>query len=177
MSHNLPAAHRSDQLQGRTLLLARLAWAVIALAVIATLVVAFPYRIDDLQQDPYGLGPPLAQWGLNIGAFVIYGLVEFLVIVASLVMAAVIFWRKSSEWIGLLISMCWILMVAALPAIPALGLAIPSYLPPFFCCAYRHLSALSWFVSCFPMVVSVPDGRCIDLSSCQCQYIPGSSQT
>jgi hypothetical protein len=148
MNHNSSAAHRSVQLQGRTRLLARLAWAVIVLTVIISLLAAFPYRFEDLRQDPYGFTPVLAQWGFGIDAFVAYGLVwELLVISASLVMAGVIFWRKSDEWVGLLISVSLVLMVAVLPVIPALGLNIPSLQVPIL--LLRLLAFFSIVLVCF----------------------------
>jgi hypothetical protein len=148
------AAHKATQLRGPKLLLARLAWALVALTVILAFTAALPYRIEELRQDPYGLGLPLGQWGFNVDAFVAYGLVwELLMILASLVMAAVIFWRKSDEWMGLLISTCLVLMLAIPPVIPTLGLAFPALKVPII--LLRLLAVNSLILVCFLF----PDGR------------------
>jgi hypothetical protein len=113
---------RTTRIHGVWLHLARAAWLVVAPSVTATFIVALPVRMEQIRQDPYQLTPILTQLGLGINFFVLYGnVLEIILSIACLSIALVIFWRKSDDWLGLLVSLGLVSFLALLPPIAALS--------------------------------------------------------
>lgn len=151
----------STRLHGIGLHLARLIWLLAVLAIIVTFIVALPLRIDQLRQDPYQLTRVLSQLGLDINSFVLYSLVlELLLLGACMAIALVIFWRKSDDWMGLLVSLSLVSFWALLPPVTALSDAYPEWRAPIF------LLRLSSFVVLLAIFFLFPDGR----------FVPGWSK-
>ena len=146
MSRNETAGlDRGTTLQGRRLLAARVLWMAVALLVVGLYVAALPYDFQELQRvcsgddctvDVQLTGPDalaLEDMGLSIGFYAGFFLsIEILILVVFAVMAGVIFWRRSDDWMALFISLALLLQGLTLPAImeqveeqvPALALVI-----------------------------------------------------
>jgi hypothetical protein len=147
---------RSTQLFGFWLLVARGAWLLAALGIITFFVIAMPVRMAQIRLDPYQIMPVLKQLGLSINFFVLYGnILEVILSLACLSIALVIFWRKSDDWMGLLVSLGLVAFIALLPPISALSEAYPAWRMPVFllrmCCVILVLMIFYLF----------PDGRFI----------------
>lgn len=111
------------RLQGAWLILARVAWVVIAAWALALCVTSLPSYYQRLQipctstiacqldgaLTPAGIRT-LHTLGLSLGAYAAYNIVLliFLVVVWSVV-GFVIFWRRSDEWIALLVALALVL--------------------------------------------------------------------
>ena len=162
--HTDPSRHADTRLRGRWLALARVVWLAIAAFCLVVFVLGIPLNYADLgkvctvqpcDQDPTPAS--IAQFhaaGLTLGFYSAYvgtiGLISGLV---YLVIAALIFWRKSDTWIGLLTSLFLVTYGVAqtngddvLKNIPALAGPINALLPIGYIC-------LSLFLYLFP------DGR------------------
>jgi hypothetical protein len=152
---------RSTRLSGRWLPLARLLWWVAALAITIIFVVALPVRMEQIRQDPYQLAPILSQLGLGINFFVLYGnVLEIILSIACLSIALVIFWRKSDDWMGLLVSLGLVSFLALLPPITALSETNPEWRIPVFLLRVFSFALLLMIFYLFP------DGR----------FVPGWSR-
>ena len=132
MKQHLSAAHTSQdaiaptpnksgpRLQGRWLAIARAVWIVLALLLLANFLASIPASYIQLRticnNSTFGhcniwqLGPAnmqaLHRLGLSLDTYAVYTLT--LDVIASLVflaVGAVIFWRKSDEWMGLFVSL------------------------------------------------------------------------
>ncbi len=132
MKQHLSAAHTSQdavattpknsspRLQGRWLAIARAIWIVLALLLLANFIASIPASYDQLrtictnstfghcniwQPTPANM-QALHRLGLSLDTYAVYTLT--IDVIASLVflsVGAVIFWRKSDEWIGLFVSL------------------------------------------------------------------------
>ncbi len=132
MKQHLSAAHTSQdavattsnksgpRLQGRWLAIARAVWIVLALLLLANFIASIPAFYDQLRtictnstfghcpiwQPTQGNMQALHRLGLSLDTYAVYTLT--LDVIASLVfltVGAVIFWRKSDEWMGLFVSL------------------------------------------------------------------------
>ena len=116
---NLPADTR---LKPPWLNLVRALWLVAVLIILVIFIISLPVRMDQIRQDPYQLTPILAQLGLDINFFVLYGnILEIILALACLTIALIIFWRKSDDWMGLLVSLGLVTFLILLPPITALS--------------------------------------------------------
>ena len=151
----------STQLHGTRLHLARLLWWVAVLAITTIFVVALPVRMEQIRQDPYQLTPILNQLGLGITFFVFYGhTLEIILSIACLAIALIIYWRKSDDWMGLLVSLSLVSFMALLPPIAALSETNPEWRIPVFLFRIFSFAALLMIFYLFP------DGR----------FVPGWSK-
>jgi len=151
----------STQLHGIWLQLARLLWWVAVLAITTIFVVALPVRMEQIRQDPYQLTPILNQLGLGITFFVFYGhTLEIILSFACLAIALIIYWRKSDDWMGLLVSLGLVSFMALLPPIAALSETNPEWRIPVFLLRIFSFAALLMIFYLFP------DGR----------FVPGWSR-
>jgi hypothetical protein len=155
------AGMRSTKLSGLWLHLARVGWLVAVLAILVTFIVALPVRMEQIRQDPYQLTPILSQLGLDITFFILYGnILEIILSLACLSIAVVIFWRKSDDWLGLLVSLGLVSFLALLPPITALAEANLAWRIPVF------LLRISSLVAVLAIFYLFPDGR----------FVPGWSR-
>lgn len=155
------AGTNSTKLSGFWLQLARAGWLVAVLALLVTFIVALPVRMAQILQDPYQLTPILSQLGLDITFFVLYGnILEIILSLACLIIALIIFWRKSDDWMALLVSLGLVSFLALLPPITALSEANPAWRIPVF------LLRISSLVAVLAIFYLFPDGR----------FVPGWSR-
>jgi hypothetical protein len=151
----------STRLHGIWLHLARILWWVSVLAITTIFVVALPVRMEQIRQDPYQLTPILNQLGLGITFFVFYGhVLELILSLACLAIAVVIYWRKSDDWMGLLVSLGLVSFMALLPPIAALSETNPEWRIPVFLLRIFSFAVLLMIFYLFP------DGR----------FVPGWSK-
>ena len=106
-------------LRGRWLLAARVAWVAIAVLVVGLFIAALPYDFRELQTVCAGgddclvdvqLTPEdaeaLEDLGLSIGFYARYFLsIEILLLIVFGLVAAVIFWRRSNDWMAIFVSL------------------------------------------------------------------------
>jgi len=112
---------RSTHLSGWPLVLARAGWMAVFLLDLSVFLIAVPFRMEELRQDPYHLTPALNKFGLSINFFVLYStLLEGMLAVTLISIALIIFWRKSDDWMGLLVSIGQVSMIVVLPVIAVL---------------------------------------------------------
>src|SRR3712207_5583137 len=108
-------APMSSTLSGRRLFLARLGWIVVVVLTIGLFSASIPAYYDSLVNlsdpdlDPATVRANLEGAGVSIERYATYALA---IIVAStvvwVVIATVIFWRRSDNWIALFASLCFI---------------------------------------------------------------------
>ena len=112
------------RLHGRWLALARLTWVALTAVLLANLIPSIPayYRLQrrlcDVPANCLTFGQPtpskllaLQRLGLSLDDFALYTVgLQIVVTLVFLVVAALIFWRKSNTWLGLLASICLILL-------------------------------------------------------------------
>jgi hypothetical protein len=109
----MTTARPGTQLRGRWLLLARVGWVAVVVATLGLFAVGVPGFFVELQDtcagagcDRWLLSPEqargLEEAGLSLGFFAVYKIVlEALFVLGFCVVAAVIFWRRSSDWMAL----------------------------------------------------------------------------
>lgn len=124
VSQDTPHAHLSGatRLSGHRLTLARLGVIALAALTLAVFLPLLPAYLDSLHTICAGAACPVGQLtpqavqalgtvGLSVNAFVAYTLVlTLLALLMCWSVAAVIVWRKSDEWMALLVAMMLILM-------------------------------------------------------------------
>ncbi len=144
----------NTRLEPPWLYLARVGWIVAVLGILVTFIISLPVRMDQIRQDPYQLTPILSQLGLDINFFVLYGnILEIILALACLVIALTIFWRKSDDWMGLLVSLGLVTFLVLLPPITALPEANPTWQTPV------NLLRISGLVVMLLIFYMFPDGR------------------
>lgn len=109
----MTTASPDARLRGRWLLLARVGWAVVVVATLGLFAVGVPGFFAELQEtcagaecDRWLLSPEqvrgLEEIGLSLGFYAVYKIVlEALFVLGFCVVAAVIFWRRSDDWMAL----------------------------------------------------------------------------
>jgi hypothetical protein len=142
LSEAVPDAAQPDaaqtRLQGHQLILVRVVWVVVALLVLGLFVIAIPTRYNELQhlciqgncnelQLSPGDLPALRQLGLSLNFYTIYNLpLEVGYTLVSFLIAAIILWRRSDDWMALFVSLTLLTFGATLPpVIEALARANP----------------------------------------------------
>lgn len=105
--------HSNFRLRGRWLFLAQVGWVVVVVATLGLFAVGAPGFFAELQEtcagaecDRWLLSPEQAQGleavGLSLGFYAVYKIVlEALFVLGFCVVAAVIFWRRSNDWMAL----------------------------------------------------------------------------
>jgi len=116
-------------LSGWRLTLGRTAWVFLFLVEVAVFAMALPVWFNELLKDPYQLQTGLSRLGLTIEFFALYSTsLQIILALALITIALVIFWRKSDDWMGLLVSIGQLgLMVAVLPDLQTLPRANPAW--------------------------------------------------
>ena len=128
-----PAPAPTLVLTGRWLILARLGWLFVVVLTVAVFAAAIPARLDELQRlssttmeegrvarlvamqlTPADL-PALADLGLSIRAYAAYhSVVEVAFAVACASVGLLLAWRRSADWMALLVALS---LIAAAPSI------------------------------------------------------------
>lgn len=115
-------------LEGNRLSIARFVWLGIALLLMGVYIAALPAFIQWLFSDPYQFNSALVQIGLNLTFFAYYSAVfNSMLVLSCLAIALLIFWRKSRDWMGLLVSLGLICFSVMLPVVPALEKIYPAW--------------------------------------------------
>lgn len=117
-------------LRGRWLFVARVAWIAIAMLAVGLFISALPYDFQELQRVCSGddcrvdvqLTPEdaraLDDMGLSIGIYARYFLsIEILLLMVFTLVPAMIFWRRSDDWMAMFVSLALVLMGTTLPDI------------------------------------------------------------
>ncbi len=123
---------RDTRLRPPWLNILRAGWIAGFLLEMGVFAISMLLYIEYLLQDPYQLQEGVTSLGLIKDFFVIYTTTMQLILVLALVsIALIIFWRKSDDWMGLLVSLGQLsLIVVVLPATTSLAETHPSvYFP------------------------------------------------
>jgi len=94
---------RGAHLTGVWAIVARAGWLAITLPALALFLIALPLRYAQLAQPFESLRPSLAGWGTLAAAASLS--FEILFVATASAVAALIFWRKSSDWLVLLVGL------------------------------------------------------------------------
>jgi hypothetical protein len=143
------------RLSGWRLTLARTAWIILFLMEVFIFAITLPVWFNLLRQDPYQLQAGLARLGLTVEFFALYSTgLQIILALALIAIALVIFWRKSDDWMGLLVSIGQLsMMVGVLPVLQSLSRVNPAW----------HLPVISIRIVGLALGVLVfylfPDGR------------------
>jgi hypothetical protein len=87
------------------LLLARVAWVVVAVVALGQFVISVPVRYTQLVHPTAGVRASLAELGLSAGGYAFYNVALDAVFVSIFALVAiVIFWRRSDDPIALLVA-------------------------------------------------------------------------
>ncbi|MCB8945283.1 MAG: sensor histidine kinase [Ardenticatenaceae bacterium] len=85
--------------------LIRLLWIAVALFALFLISIAVPYRYAMLAADVYGYGTALTAQGLSYRGFASYfTIIETAIGLSFLVVATIIAWRKTGEWLALMVA-------------------------------------------------------------------------
>jgi hypothetical protein len=119
----------STQLHGRRLAVARALWLALILAGLGVFAVAVPVRFQELATAPPDAAGAALPLGLSPEAYALYiCAVEAGFLAAMAVVAGIIFWRRSDDWLGLLVSAMLVLFgAAASTAVDTLFLTRPDW--------------------------------------------------
>ena len=99
----------------------RIAWVLLALLTLSTLVKAVKPRIVELQADPYGFGSAYERLGISSDSFAIYFTsIESLFALLFFAVGGLIFWKASRDRMAILVSAAFITMGTATPLPEAL---------------------------------------------------------
>ena len=128
-------------LRGRWLLVARVAWVAFAVLAVGLFVAALPYAFRELQtvcaeSDDCRYGDQLMpedaealeELSLSVGFYARYVLsIVSVVLIGFVLIPAVIFWRRSDDWMAMLVSLALVLFGTTLPrVVPLLEEAQPA---------------------------------------------------
>jgi hypothetical protein len=155
MSSSAFSQPEATRLSGNRLTIARALWLVLTSIYLVILVGASPYYWNLLLRDPYELKDSLAQIGLTLQFFVVYvSVLNYLVIVVLMVMAFLIFARKSDDWMALLVSLMMVAICAV--TLPITGVLAES--GTVLALFYHALRALGVGIG-LAVLFTFPDGR------------------
>jgi signal transduction histidine kinase len=179
------SGHAPTRLHGRYLLLARMAWAAVAMLTVVCIVVSIPVEFAQLQKvcttsacRLAALTPAnaseLGEMGLSAGFYAGYLIaVDLLVAATSFVVGVLVFWRKSDERIALFVALALVTsgsqpfignLDAVISAYPALwwSLALVTFmgniLPVLFFFVFpdgRFVPRWTWMVAILLVVLGV----------------------
>jgi hypothetical protein len=110
----------------------RWTWAVVFLLVLAVWVAGIPARFGELSTDPYGFGPALTILGFSVRDFSAYATtLDASVMLAFILIGALVFWLKSSDYNAIIFSLVLILMpVVLIPLSPSIYKIHPIWRSP-----------------------------------------------
>jgi hypothetical protein len=91
-------------------------WVLVGLGALFLIVAAVPYRFTMLTTDVYGYGTAVSDQGLSYNGFAAYftGL-ETIIGIAFLVLATFIAWRKTGDWLALMVAVTLAYLGVLLP--------------------------------------------------------------
>jgi hypothetical protein len=162
-----PEASLTDPLRGRRLLLARLAWIVVAMLAVGLFIVGIPDEFALLhtpcpavtcptgQLSPSGL-QALEGLGLSLDSFAVYTVAMDIIFAAvCTAVSLLIFWRRSDDRMGLLVSLALLTFGTAtfVFTMEALAARHPEWGTPTFFLHFVGAASFSLFLYLFP------DGR------------------
>lgn len=143
------------RLTGRRLILARAIWLGLTIIYLAMLAASLPLYWEKLLGDPYGLQELLAQIGLSLNFFVAYTVfLNCLVILALMVMAVLLFLRKSDDWMALMVSLMMVAIASV--TLPVTGVLADAGSATSF--IYHAMRALGVGIG-LAVLFTFPDGR------------------
>ncbi len=148
-------AQPDTRLRGRWLLPARAAWAAVTILTVVIFIAAVPARLEELRGDPFNFREGLAQLGLSVEFFALYGTVlDVLVALTFTTLGVIIFWRKSDDWIGILASLTLVTFaISVIPLASVLYKAQPAWRIPLF------VMRFCGYVLGFIFIYLFPSGR------------------
>ncbi len=92
-------------LDGRWLLLARVAWVAVAIAALGMFVISVPARYAELAHPTAGLRAALTEMELSAGGYALYNVsLDTVFVSVFAVVATLIFWRRSNDPVALLVA-------------------------------------------------------------------------
>lgn len=145
----------TTRLNGKSLAIARALWLGLTIIYLVMLIASIPLYWQHLLSDPYELNDSLAQIGLTVNFFVVYVItLNFVVIVALMTMAILIFLRKSDDWMALMVS----LMMVAICAVTLPISGVLAEAGPVVALCYHALRALGVGIGLAVLFI-FPDGR------------------
>ncbi|MFN2181587.1 MAG: GAF domain-containing sensor histidine kinase [Candidatus Promineifilaceae bacterium] len=131
--------------------LLRAIWLAVTSAVIILLVMATPWRFRMLRADVYGFGQGLQAMGLSLNFFATYFVVmELLVIVGSLLVAALIAWKRSDDWFAILVAISLSLFGLLPPLIDGLIYLSPQWTLPIVTLRFIEFGCMMAVFCLFP---------------------------
>jgi hypothetical protein len=99
------ASQPSPTLRGRWLLIVRVAWLAVTVAVLGTFIAAVPARYTQLAHPTEAVRTALAEIGLSAGAYAFYNVaLDTLFVSVFATIGIVIFWRRSDDAVALLVA-------------------------------------------------------------------------
>lgn len=145
----------NTRLSGRRLVFARTIWLGLSLIYLAMLVGSTPRYWNHLLSDPYGLEASLALIGLSVRFFVFYVVIlDYIVILALLLMAILIFLRKPDDWMAILVSLMLVAICAVTMPITGVLAGMHTWITPL----YHGLRALGVGIG-LAVLFLFPDGH------------------
>jgi len=130
---------------------ARVAWAILALMTLITLVAAVGPRIAQLRSDPYGFGDAYERLGITIEQFAIYFTsVELLFALIFMIIGWLIFWKASRYPMAILASAAFVTMGSSTPLPEALVMSDPFWHWPVLLIRAFGVGLMLLFLYLFP---------------------------
>jgi hypothetical protein len=146
------------RLQGRRLLLARTTSMTLAMVAFGLFLAAIPLRYLELSHPSPALQRGLAHLSVSVGFYRGYALVfDILLVGTYTAVAAVLFWRRSNEWMALFVA-CFLVVfkVTQQPTLYALADASPVWIIPISLLTTAGWIGLNLFFLLFPSGQFVP---------------------
>lgn len=129
----------------------RILWLLITAGVVILLVAATPLRFQMLQADVYGFAEGLEALGLSQPFFAAYFVAwELLVAIGSLLVAALIAWKRPDDWFAMLVAISLALFGLLPPLIDGLIYASPRWALPVGTLRLIELNCLMAVLCLFP---------------------------
>ena len=105
----------------------RILWFLLTALSLTTLLAAAPYRLSQLQSDPYSFGNAYSQLGITPGFFAVYfTIIEGSFALLFLLIGSFIFWKASKERMAIIVSLAFVTMSTITPMPEALLSADPA---------------------------------------------------
>jgi signal transduction histidine kinase len=142
------------RLHGRWQISLRGAWLVVAALTLGLFAAGVPARYDQLLRIAAEYRPALLELGLSVDFYAVYfTTLDLIIVLAHLVIAVVIFWRKPDDWMALFVS--FTLVVAPLSFINALGTVTAQPTSQALVAVVNYLA----LVASMSLLYLFPDGR------------------
>ena len=153
-----PPKPPNTQLTGRRLVFARVGWVIIFLVEVTVFLIAIPAWFNYLRQDPYHFQAGMKQLTLPSDFLALYTiLLDSILGLALVAIALVIFWRKSDDWMSLLVSIGQLsILVGILPIIQGLPHLNPAWYYPVLLLRISGLALGTLVFYLFPNGCFVP---------------------